>query len=467
MVPINQLTVRNKPLSDESFTSYLLRLAKLNDIKIIPFLNFIKKENILYFQKDYFRLLDFMPSTKLDINKLCMLTNNSQNQLISCSFQLFLNSIGINNSNSRVKIMEGKINNHYSFCTTCIKTYGYHKLIWQIKDVKVCLEHEQLLSQACTKCDKEILVKDMELVNICPYCNFDLSNSNSSNITITNKETWIHEFWTYFLKGVHKPVTTSQIAIKLLYLLSNYAEEFEKKRINGDKEIINKIPALLQHARNSFSKTRSMHLGFLQEVLYKKGLNLKEFLEIIVPYRFSNSILQKRELKQTQAFCHAPWCEHYNQQGKLVKSSSNFREKKGNVKQYYYMYCPCCYCEYAYDEKGLLIERTYFIEGYYLLKNNYISLKELANESKLSLDQIKRCIAYFTTLKIYDLNLGHFNINKQLLSKFISSLKSGVKIKEIEKWKDWKSYTEFLAYRYHSSVLSLMKKTTSVRKELM
>lgn len=56
---------------------------------------------------------------------------------------------------------ENYIKSYVRFCPICIKHCGYHKWIWQIKYVSVCLEHQIYLVDRCLQCHKKLHLHEL------------------------------------------------------------------------------------------------------------------------------------------------------------------------------------------------------------------------------------------------------------------------------------------------------------------
>src|SRR5690606_18043725 len=112
--------------------------------------------------------------------------------------------------------------------------------------------------------------------------------------------------------------------------------------------------------------------------------------------------------------------------------------------------------EYAVNQSCELIERTSFIEGYRIIKDivdTEISIKKLASITGLSEDKIKRYFAYFQSRDIFIGSSLFPDINDEIVKKFVNSIGNLETIKKIQSWDCWRSYSQFLLYRYHPDVM--------------
>ncbi|WP_078543087.1 TniQ family protein [Litchfieldia alkalitelluris] len=458
MDKLKTLTIRLTPVYGESLTSFLLRLSKINSINLLSLLNAIRLNINLYFQRDSFQLLDITPFSRLDMNKLDELIGVSKVELISCTFFNVIEHLGASDNVENSRIMLGVKRDYLCYCNTCLKENGYHKLIWQINDVNVCLEHNENLVQQCPNCSKRVYFKHMNSIDICPNCEYSLVGRSQSKAVISEVDKRKCEFWETFIHNTKINLETSLLAIRLLYILSKKSDLFNKKNLSNEVSNSNRITMLLQYARGTLINKKAIHISIIKDVLLECGVGLQALYDMKVPDEFVNSIVQTSRIKQTKPTCIAPWCR--KNQGDLIRLNTNLRVKKNGKKHLQYMYCRFCHCEYAYDKEGNFIERTYFIKGYKVLINNIegVSLSKLAKQANLSVEQLKRCIAYFKTRDVSGISLPKISpIRKKQLLQFVDLVNKGKGIKEIRKAMLLLNYEIFLMYRYHQFVMNALR----------
>jgi hypothetical protein len=461
-----KLTIRIKPYSGESLTSYLIRLANCNEIALLSLLNYIRAKKG-YFQMSDFNLLDLTPINNIDIGKLEYLTNVPKEKLLISTFSNSLKLFSESNNLEQARLMSGIYRNFLSYCPSCLKEKQFYNLLWKIDDMNVCMEHSIKLQQRCPHCLKKILYKDVGSIGICPYCYDSLIEANNETVHPTEKEKWLNTFWSEIRISRSNTILPNELAIKILFILSNKNNEFDKEQLLMQVKNPGKLPVLLQHARESLSGKRTLHFSYIQEVLYENGISINELINIQVPETFKQSLLKKKEVKLSSLSCIAPWCSNFEKPGCLEKLVTNFKRRADSNELLYYVYCSSCFCEYALNVNGEIVERTYFIRGYKaLIDLKHVNLSDISKRSGLSLEQLKRCIGYFSTRNVFETLINQAICKVNLLNLVELAIKDETNINIIRKWSIWGNYQEFLTYRYHPVVLAAGKikkqKTTTL-----
>src|SRR5690606_37621607 len=131
---------------------------------------------------------------------------------------------------------------------------------------------------------------------------------------------WYTDIWNYQLKSQSQPLDPSEIAIRILYLMNNKSNNADLNNIEKNMRNPGVFPTLLQHARNSLSFERTLHISFILNTLKENNVGIAEFLELVVPSTFVNSIRTKSLLKIDKVSCQAPWCSSYKKAGSLKKT---------------------------------------------------------------------------------------------------------------------------------------------------
>lgn len=432
---------------------------------LIDLLKLIKKSmgnHVL--QSDDIHLLNFEPGSVIDMGLTCKRMGISEENLFKLTFHNILLSFCVSTTLQRSRFMSGLIRDKFTFCPQCLKERSYHKLIWQIQDIIWCPIHKTLLQDRCLNCNNTILLKDVKILNKCPYCGSSLDKSQGNLSPIDEeKQLWFINAYKRLIDRGGVEIESDDIAIRLLYILSDYQDRFNRKKLEKDlSNSINQLSFILQYTRNSNSSKKSLHLTYILNILFQKSVPIDEFLNLKVPEEFISSVIEKRAMKKEEAYCLAPWCENYYQRGTLIKTGTSFHRNKKEEENKYYLVCPECGCEYAFDNNDNIIERTYFITGYKILKEHNsrnISIKQLLRLSGLSVDRIDRCLAYFKSRNINFLLGPDISFDREILNKVVRLSISGKSIKQIENSVDWSSHFQFLYYRYHKDV---MKKLNTI-----
>jgi hypothetical protein len=456
---IKRFSVRTRPNSDESLSSYLLRLSKANGLSLLFLLNSFKisRSRGHYVQQSDLGLLDFAPNSIIDIDQLSERVNLPKEQLLQLSFYYALRTFCEDNPVERSRFISGMIRDRIYYCSDCLDKKPYFRLIWKIKDIEFCTFHGTQLIDKCCHCGSKINLSYEINLNRCTQCGNKLSSSRIDK-EITKSEfdfqIWLLQSWNTLLRPKLNFIDSSNVAMRILYILNSKQSIIQEE--NLDENRIPNLATLLQHARNSLSHKRTLHLSILLKTLYEKQMTMDEFLTMNLPQKFIDSIRQKGVSRHEQYFCVAPWCQNYRVKGSLTKTGTSFKRLTSGETHYYYLVCKKCGCEYALNSDEELIERTYFIESYNCLKDLILiekSIRRLAALTGYSEDKIKRCLAYFNTRNIFIREDKTLNLDRDLITLFVNALHRGQTIKEIQKWDKWEDYNHFLIHRFHLDVI--------------
>lgn len=452
---IDRFSVRSRPYSDESLSSYLLRLSKANGLSLLSLLNSIKTSGGHYIQQNDISLLDFAPKSLIDTNHLAKIVDLPEEQLLRLTFYFALKTFCSGEEVERSRFISGMIRGRTSYCSKCLEENLYFRLIWKIQDIDVCLSHGISLTEKCCSCGS--LIKYGSDLNRCFLCGSKLSNIRTDkkrSVKELEHQVWLQQAWNTLLNSTHHYINPSDVAMRILYILNFQQPVFQRE--NVEENGLPNLASLLQHARNSLSHKRTLHLSFILETLYENNLTMGEFLNMNIPQNFKDSIRQEVVPKYDKYFCIAPWCSSYGNPGSLIKTGTSLKKLTSGEIRYYYLACKRCGCEYAINEAGELTERTYFIEGYDRLKDIILaekSVKRMAAKSGFTEDKVKRCLAYFKTRNMFSEANTTSNLDSTLINDFIHALQNGQTIKEIQNWNRWENYIHFLLHRFHPDVI--------------
>jgi len=466
-----KFTVRLHPYQGESLSSFMIRFAEGNGIDLLALWNFVRKSEDRYVQMSNICVLDFAPINVIDIDKLVEVSGLDKCELLSTTFYYALDKFCCDRDLERSRFLSEMIRDCYYFCPDCLKEKPFYRLVWNITDIKFCTTHKRLLENMCPHCKIILYRGAVREITRCPHCGLSLLTHNEKIAEVFDLESqeWCYSFWNYLLAPSTFKINSNELAIKALFLLNDFKLEFNRERIKDKLENELLLPSLLQNARGSLSQQRVLHISFIQKLLGKYNYEISSFLNMDLDDNFQNSIKEKARLKSEGVACRAPWCKSYLIKGSLIKSGTSSKTRENGTKFVYYLYCPDCGCDYAFDERNNLVERTYFIDSYNKLlpfKDSKMSIKEISKTINMTEDRLRRCIAYFSSRELFLLsNIVTFKLDIILLNKFKNSVTSGAKIKEIRKWTDWTSYMHFLQYRYNIEVINAEKRQQ--RKRVM
>lgn len=451
-------TVRPNLRTGESLWSYLLRLTSQNGIPLLSIINSIKQWDRKYVQRSDLHLLDIAPGSILNIEQLSNLTGQSIERLFEATFAPLMKTFGVNQEIQSARFLSGMILDTYRFCPECLKEMLYYRLLWKMAPVTACIKHDVFLVNGCPSCKKQINFVDVEYLGVCPHCGLLLERCQTRPIDVSEREYqhWIYEALLILLKPGNHNIKPHETAIRLLYLQCGKHSYFDRRFI--ETAVLSTLPTLLQHARDSLSQKRTLHLSYVLNNLHSHHHSINEFLAIDVPDSFVESVRQGVVRRADQLSCQAPWCTGYRRSGTLMKTGTTLKRRKSGERLLYYLACSKCGCEYAVDEDGELQERTYFIEGYRALQTVYTPLKGiklLARSLGFTEDKTRRCLAYFCTrIESYaEWNGARMELETSLLNQVINDVRKGTMLKVIQQWKCWESYQQFLVYRFHPEVM--------------
>lgn len=459
---LKRFTIRIKPFEGESLSSFMLRFSKENGVKFLTFWNMVRKSNSNYAQMSQLYLLNFTPLNILDYSKLVVATGLNETEIFNMTLYNILKKFSINDNldRSRFLIDMGRDEMFY-YCPLCLKENPYHRLMWNIQNVTLCLNHEVYLKNTCPKCGRYIKQNDIREISKCPYCFENLTSK--TEVAVRNEEEYkiqalLHNSLHELMQPIEIKFEAQVIALKILYLLNDKKNDFNRELVCQNIQNPKLVPTLLQHARGTLSQERTIHFKFILSVLTQKYISFKEFYEMTLPEEFIETLLTKPIKDVEESFCKAPWCNKYKVHNSLVKIATSYHKKDDGDFQSYYFICPECGCEFIYDKEGCIVERTKFIQAYNQLKNldlETFQLSELAALNKVSKDKMIRYIAFFSSNKILNpiARYSNIHIDDTLIKMFIEEIDSGSNIEEIRSKDYWKNNYHYLIHRYNNKVL--------------
>lgn len=456
-------TTRIKLYNDESFFSFILRLACANGIELFHLWRMIKKDNSHYAQMNDTGLFNFNPSSIVELKKIIYMTNINESELYQSTFYYVLYTFCGESEVERSRFISGLIREEFCYCPSCMKEKAYHRLIWNVRDISVCHIHNIKLIDTCSYCNKEIRYNQIKRLSECPHCEKCFYENGEIDLVDDNelsKQSWLYNAWATLIHNIDRRLVKNDLAMKVLYILNNNEGTLNKDILRYNLINSRIIPTILQHARDTLSYKRTLHLSFLLSILYERNISMENFLNLKIPETFNKSVVLPDASKKEEVGCLAPWCKNFNKKNELIKTGTSYKRKKDGKVLLYYLACSECGCEYAFNDNDELEERTYFIKSYAAIKSNLWnkSIKQAAPDVGISVDQLKRSIAYFNDLGLVKRDDLKF-INKfeqELLERVIEAIGRGIAINEIKKWGCWRGYNHFLCYRYSREVIKAL-----------
>lgn len=157
------LLFRPKIYHGESLSSYIFRLAEANRYKSVG-----------CFSQFFNTTIPKINNNELDevsIELLAELTNHSNQELLQMSALPYVRQWGSSFYNSWV------LKNRVKYCPKCTKEKLFHKKIWSLHFITICLDHGMLLVDYCSRCNSSISMSSLMAGRCkCGFCFEDCFN---------------------------------------------------------------------------------------------------------------------------------------------------------------------------------------------------------------------------------------------------------------------------------------------------
>jgi hypothetical protein len=443
----------------------MIRFSKKNGIDFLAFWNMMKKTKKKYAQMSFAYLLNYTPLNVLDYSKFAFATGIKEEEVFRMTLYHVLKKFSINDNLDRSRFLFGMLRNEiFYYCPECLKEKPYHRLIWEIEDIIACPEHKVFLQKTCPHCATTLKQHDLKDISICPHCAGNLATSKGISIindTEYNKQLWLYESWNELFQSSEEKYEAQSLALKALYLLNKKNLLFDREILCQNIKNTKLLPTLLQHARNTLVQDRTIHLKFILAIAFQENIKLQDFFNINLPQGFLNSVLLKPDLKKESPSCRAPWCKNYNIHDSLLKIATSYQRKYDSDFKSFYFICPKCGCEFIFDKRGNINERTTFIKAYNILKNlklKNMELKDVCELTNIKKERMRRYIAYFSSngilepIMIYSKEL----VDKTMLDRFVNDFKQSNNIENVKGKDYWKNNYHYLLHRYNNLVLQVV-----------
>ncbi|NKE04669.1 TniQ family protein [Mesobacillus selenatarsenatis] len=295
----HHLSIRCKTKSGESLLSYLLRLANSNDVPLLTLLNtFRHPDRQYYIQKANLDLICYSPKHIIDVKELVKTVRLSEEEIEKCSFHYMLGHFSDEKNIPHLRILSGVIRNVLYYCPKCLMDSNYYRLLWKVKDVTVCLQHECYLLDKCLHCKKPIYYRDLLQVGKCPYCKNSLFKTaqNLPHDHELQEQRWIQAQWMFLLFENGKVINLQELSLRVLFLLNGKkTDEISRQLIGGILNLSNGTEKLLQHARGTRIDSRTLHINLLIRILREINSSFEQLFSIDVPASFSRVVCQNKK----------------------------------------------------------------------------------------------------------------------------------------------------------------------------
>ena len=175
------IPIKLTPLTDESPSSWIIRLSKKYGCSVDCFLSYYGLDNLLKegidIDADLLQLSSFIPR------------NNTLPITVAQKLRGFQwikgSSNWLHGSNRRGSVY---LNSFTQVCSNCLKQKGYYQLKWRFFFFFGCVDCETRLLQFCPKCKKEITLREVlksnSKISYCFYCHFDLTLADGVRLSM-------------------------------------------------------------------------------------------------------------------------------------------------------------------------------------------------------------------------------------------------------------------------------------------
>ncbi|MEK5377588.1 TniQ family protein [Paenibacillus sp. FSL P2-0173] len=353
-----RIAIRPIPKQGESLTSYLLRSANLNkyDIKDLWKKAHIGSEHALrsnqyfrldfdYTMVDHRKLGNLLGLSRVEVQSLTLY--NLHSKFLEDPYQDFDRATVMNNA------FHKKSRN---YCPECIKRDVFFKLIWQVKDIEICIEHNMILLSECQYCNREFNYQDdLESFKICTHSESERSFTTSQayilNSDIRERQLKLYQRWEFLLDPNRKLSQTigqlsleQSLAVKVLYLGQNQSHKYDRKAIKHISiSIIKNLVSLVR----GVSCVKKIDWKQLFIILDACNMSIEEFSVLKVPSVYVNNIYKSKE-KQKPGQCLASWCSSFGESKQIILINNRIEPRKTKVRYNYYYICNDCFMKYGY-----------------------------------------------------------------------------------------------------------------------
>ncbi|CAN7734492.1 TniQ family protein [Paenibacillus sp. LjRoot153] len=427
-------TVRPRPRPGECLSGYFLRIAEAN---LVNYLDIRKKINIgstSYFNSAAMYKVD--SSLQLINFKIFALSLHLEEKIIKDLTFLPILDKFFDNPSQEERRFRSFLNSLIvtdvrRFCSHCVRENRYFKLIWQIREIKICLEHQVDLKSNCCNCNQPLpYFYDHMNELVCNSCGNSIYSEceikNAQNEEFIKKQFQVIYDWRFLLNSelfltskLERFTLEQSLAIKLLYISQNKATTFNKLDIKLFSPVV--VQSLVALIRNGKS-TKRVLLSDLFKLTDHYGMNLKEFSAIEVSTVYIASInLVSDHLDLAPSFCCTPWCHSYGKD--TAMKHINVRKKGANNIYFKQVHvCIDCYLYYGYYQKEwreIKGDIELFMDVKELVRQG-ISRRNITSTLKIDYHRTSLIIAYL--LRFFLLDTKQFELVRNVSDSKLSIL---------------------------------------------
>lgn len=291
------LGIRLKPYEGEALGGFLQRLADRNGHSLLSLLYLLLHPSKKTVKQADIARIDYFPKNILNIENIEQHLGVSLNEFKRHSFWSLISHFVDEGEISSTKIMRGMHRINYAYCPQCLYESQYRRLIWNLKVISFCPNHNTQLNEVCTHCRRAIKLAHLRECSLCPYCRRYLGAKVEGK---RNHESSIYEsfIWDSVTKLQDESLQfmhTRQVAQKLIYMMMSEDRPIEYQHLKnkiGEKAC---AESLLQQARGS--SHRRVHLLQIFNLLFINQWSIDDFLLVEVPATFISRLTEHLQPK--------------------------------------------------------------------------------------------------------------------------------------------------------------------------
>jgi len=460
------LCIRPSIIEGESISSYLMRIAKRFKTNVSTIFEWYMYAE----QRNKIRFIDFHSCESLDIQKLSNHMNKCEESIRSSTFINLINSCYDEKDTTIWGLRDSFEMNKRRFCPECIKLQCYYPLIWQVREIGICVKHNTYLEDSCPACETAIpYIADGLSEGICPRCFNHLTINSRSCIDQKELEEQqkIHEDWKYMQENSHatpfyvSDMTRGQyISAKLLYISQSFEQKLDRDRIPLNSNTTNR---LTNYIKNVSMTDRKFILTLLMVRRYCRelGITAQLLYNVTVPLEFIQNISDESKKPNVTLNacgpCLAPWCTSYGNSDGMVSLSywySSFHKNYKRLRNPHF--CKYCFLKYGFNDSGTWLEKSEMIEIAYEmlvpLINSGLSITEVGKKLGITKFKASLMVGYLIRYNLVnDIATTQFKINKSLdpIPFFKKIFEVEIKYNNISRYIKKEFHLNYLEYAYY------------------